>query len=411
MHAVEKPIKSRAPLTSALQECSAASGNIFAIDGMHGIHEDKVPHHSGVLYNPLPVLPAFCSNDLFVPVAAIETHTNPRFHTQSRTVVMDLDLTMVGDLSWFSDQDNIRKNLGFKKPPVDGDGHGVPGSTSEPIDTASHDDVVQMLRSGGMRPGLLAFLDRVRRLGCLVVVYTHSQGDWAAQIVSGICTLLGYQFYSALLARDTCFDIGPGSPHRFRKSLDVVASKLKELHLYYDGSSSMHMAKTSYLMIDDNFVIAEEDSLLRCPPYVFVPSVVMDVTEGWLTEDIIAANLQGGAWAPFNRLVQIMKEWGYWTPLEAMRREAWAHWRYIPPFMLYPDEVASGAAAGDMPPVVDHATALSRLDPNYLQRYLQAKANEGLCLTDTFYERVVANVHSPMQLDARYLHSQVCEKG
>ncbi len=107
---------------------------------------------------------------------------------------------------------------------------------------------------------------------------------------------------------------------------------------------------------------------------------------------------------------KIMQEWGYWTPFEAMRREASAHWGCLPPFMLYPEEIASGAAADDPPLAVSPDTALSRLNPDYAERYLQARANESVSSSDRFFEMVFANVCSPMQLDARYLHSQVCGK-
>ena len=388
-------------------------------------------------------IPGFVSNQSFLQTSQHYAHTDPSYHTSNKVIVLDMDLTLVGELSWFSDKQNFIENLGFLKPLEQGGG---------PIEACSHEHIVSMLiEMGGLRPGTLSFLDRIRRFGSLIVVYTHSERKWAMKILNGICTCLGYTFFVYVLAREDCCVID--SFQRYRKSLDVVDSVLHTLPLSLSLPSSLHRnshgngnmqghgqkqgqgqgqgqgQSFEYIMFDDNITISNDESLIVCPAYRYSPGLELDITRSWLTPELIKANLSGGLWSPFKRLVKMMQEWGYWSPQEAQRREAMSINGSIPPYLLYPHEYekehekadengenckeggcmdsanTSTAAYTDM----DNETLIlhHKVSEECAHKYHIAKSYDHLRHSDVYFERVVGILQSPQDINVRYLKERL----
>ena len=185
-------------------------------------------------------------------------------------VVFDMDHTMVGDLVSLSDRDNIESNVAWTYWP-EGKDRGL-----------SPAYILQYLRRGMLRPGLLELLAHLRSVGATIVVYTHSEEKWAIKVCEAMERMAGWPFIKRVFSRMDCKD---GHPNfRARKSLEFVCEQLKA----QDGLDWVKVDRT-IMFDDDGNALAkhESDRLVKVASYDHWEKCQWDES---VNEDMMARN-------------------------------------------------------------------------------------------------------------------------
>ena len=104
-------------------------------------------------------------------------------------VVLDMDRTMVGDLTSLSDRDNLETNIEWTWWP-ENKVRGLDAAFIQPY-----------LERGMLRPGMVEFLAMLRDIGATTIVYTHSEYVWARKVCDAMEAVVGFPFIKHLFGR------------------------------------------------------------------------------------------------------------------------------------------------------------------------------------------------------------------
>lgn len=177
----------------------------------------------------------------------------PRPDTGGGTIVLDLDHTMVGDVTPLLHRYAVLRAV--RKL-------GLPG----PCPDAALVDVLSTTPL--LRPGLTEFLRRSVASGKKLYVFTASERAWATALVRAIQRVTGVRFARPLFARDNCHVRGDGSGMLGKSLTRLGPRRLVGAH--------------PPVVIDNAAVWEDVASLgarfVMCPTYRYAPFV--DVLEG-----------------------------------------------------------------------------------------------------------------------------------
>lgn len=177
---------------------------------------------------------------------------------QRRAVVLDLDQTMVGDVTPVLRRYRLLRalrELGLRAPAPD----------------SAIDDAIA--GTPLLRPGLAGFLRRQAAEGSAVHVFTAADRAWAQAVVRAIQRQTGVAFARPLFARDDC--VVRAADGTLRKSLATVAARAL---LRGPKASRCALAHTTVI---DNLPVWDDIGgarFVQCPSYDYRPMV--DPVEG-----------------------------------------------------------------------------------------------------------------------------------
>lgn len=187
-------------------------------------------------------------------------------------VVLDMDQTLVGDVTPLADRENFETNIPWESWPA-GRARGVPDAVMSACLTA-----------GVMRPGLRELVGVLRELGVLVVVYTHSEGAWARKLLRAVQREVGHFVYR-VFARDDCLDGQCGLGWTSQKQLAHVAARLAET----PGLEWVSVG--SCILVDDRCDVLDLSEARRqvvVPPYRYTPTNVR--WDDSIDDEVVATN-------------------------------------------------------------------------------------------------------------------------
>lgn len=158
-------------------------------------------------------------------------------------VVLDLDMTIIGDISVLSLLDSIHFNIYNKI-------------------LLNQEKFNNCFSKGLLRPKFKELVEFLLEKKYKIVIYTHSTKKWAIRVCEAIQNYIGINFISALFARDDC--ILPFFEEKSTKSLDHIVKKLQKMN------HNVSLNKT--IMFDDNNVLCgrERKHLKIIPKYGYI---------------------------------------------------------------------------------------------------------------------------------------------
>lgn len=160
-----------------------------------------------------------------------------------KCVILDLDKTIIGDLTDISSYDTLISSFKWN--------NGLFDSFKKIDDNY----IMNILQNGLLRPGIVEFIKHLyERCKITIVIYTLSERQWATRILNQIIKIIGYEFFILLLCREDC--IGNS-----KKSLTHVIHKLNNLNIIIE--------KQNLIMYDDNYTV--KTNLILVPKYTYKP--------------------------------------------------------------------------------------------------------------------------------------------
>ena len=160
-------------------------------------------------------------------------------------LALDIDGTIQGDISPQVEEYTLMKQVGLK------------------YNTKL---LFEDYNKGLLRPYFVDFIRAIKQknLPVELYIYTASEPSWAQTIVPVIEKIVDYRFNRPIFTRAHC-DMTK-SKH---KSLDLIATpilrSLKKKHKGYNFD--VEAIKKMTLLIDNNFILQQEDRLIKCPTY------------------------------------------------------------------------------------------------------------------------------------------------
>jgi hypothetical protein len=163
----------------------------------------------------------------------VTTRYNKKF-----TVILDLDLTLIGNITPLANQNYIL-NTFFNK-------------------SITTDEIYIALKSGLLRPYVKEFIHELLKHNVNIVIYTMSTEEWAKKVISALYRVIGMNFVTLLLTRQNCTNTG-------KKSITYAIEQLQQ-----KGHSAL-MENT--IMIDDthNIIDATVYNTIYVSKYIFTP--------------------------------------------------------------------------------------------------------------------------------------------
>ena len=155
------------------------------------------------------------------------------------TVILDLDNTLIGDISPLSKQNHVLKKYLNK--------------------TITEDEIFIELEKGLLRPYVKEFIIELMKHNIYIVIYTMSEKEWAHKVIRAMSRIIGMNFTTMILTREDCTKEG-------YKSIKYAVNKLQ---IYGYGATFENT-----LMIEDtnNIVDSNNNNALLVAKYVFKPN-------------------------------------------------------------------------------------------------------------------------------------------
>ncbi len=159
-------------------------------------------------------------------------------YNKKYTVILDLDLTLIGDITPLANQHYIL-NTYFNK-------------------SITTDEIYIALKNGLLRPYVKTFIHELLKHNVNIVIYTMSTEEWAKKVLSALYRVIGMNFVTLLLTRKNCTKTGG-------KSITYAIEQLQK-----KGYSAL-MENT--IMIDDtpNILDATASNTMYVSKYLFKP--------------------------------------------------------------------------------------------------------------------------------------------
>ena len=163
----------------------------------------------------------------------VNTRTNKQY-----TVILDLDLTLIGNIKPLANQNYILNKYFNKKITVD--------------------EIYIALQSGLLRPYVKEFIHELLKNNVNIVIYTMSTEEWAKTVISALYKIIGMNFLTLLLTRQNCSSTG-------KKSIEYAVNELQKKG--YDALIE------NTIMFDDtpNIIDANVQNTIYVSKYLFTP--------------------------------------------------------------------------------------------------------------------------------------------
>jgi hypothetical protein len=164
-------------------------------------------------------------------------------YNKIKCVILDLDKTIIGDLTDISSYDTLICAFDWKNQLFD---------KFTKIDESF---IENKLQNGLLRPGIIDFINYIYKIRKIsIVIYTLSERHWASKIINMIIKIIGYNFITLLLCREDCLSIN-------KKSIIHVIQKLNNINISIEIEN--------IVMYDDNPTV--KMCLILVPKYNFKP--------------------------------------------------------------------------------------------------------------------------------------------
>lgn len=159
-----------------------------------------------------------------------------------KCVILDLDKTIIGDLTDISSYDTLINAFNWKNNLYD---------SFKKIDDTF---IMNILQNGLLRPDIINFIHHLYiKCGINIVIYTLSEREWASRILNQITKIIGYKFFCLLLCREDCINNNKSIIHVIRKLNDI----------------NINVELQNILMYDDNRTV--KTNLVLVPKYNYKP--------------------------------------------------------------------------------------------------------------------------------------------
>ena len=152
-----------------------------------------------------------------------------------KCVILDLDKTIIGDLTDVSSYDTLINGFKWKNGLFE---------TFKKIDDTF---IMDKLKNSLLRPGIIEFIDHLyTNCGITIVIYTLSEREWALRIINQIIKIIGYKFFSLVLCRENCILTNKSLMHVIRKLNDIdIKIELVNIIMYDDNPT----VKTNLILV------------------------------------------------------------------------------------------------------------------------------------------------------------------